>query len=162
MELKRRLSPKWIFAGIYALAFAVYIIIGLQPTEAKSYAVSTQLSIPAINLTTDVTELSTENGQLDTPDTIVGSYSRAANKTLLIGHASTVFENLNQTHLGDEITYNGQTYHVTKIETKLKSAIRMSRLLQPTDQDTLIIMTCAGELYEGGDASHRLLITATR
>ena len=28
--------------------------------------------------------------------------------------------------------------------------------------DTLVVMTCAGELYNNGDASHRLVLTAIK
>ena len=88
MELKKRLNPKYVFVGLYALFFVAYIIVGLQPAEAaESYEISTNLNISSINLSSDVTNLKLENHKLETPDKIVGSFSRAENKTLLIGHS---------------------------------------------------------------------------
>ena len=160
MELKKHLNLKKVFVGLYVLAFAVYIIIGLQPAEAVNYEIATELKIPAIGLVSDVTELAIENGELNTPDTIVGSYSRSHNKTLLIGHSTTVFENLKNVELNQEITYNDNTYRVVAIDKMQKSDINMTKLLMGANKDTIVIMTCAGELLDGGDATHRLIITA--
>ena len=163
MELrKRHLNARRVFVGLYVLAFAIYIIVGLQPAEAKNYEVAAQLNIPSIDLAADVTELTLDNNKLDTPDTIVGSYSQAENKTLLIGHSSTVFENLHSVNLREEIDYNGKTYQIVGIHKMPKSEVSMRQLLKRADKDTLVIMTCAGELLDGGDATHRLIITATR
>lgn len=163
MELrKRHFNARRVFVGLYVLAFAVYIIVGLQPAEAKDYAVSAKLDIPSIGLDADVTKLTLNDNQLDTPDTIVGSYSQAENKTLLIGHSSTVFERLHNVKLRDKITYDGRVYHIVGVHKMLKSDVSMSQLLKKADRDTLVIMTCAGELLNGGDATHRLIITATR
>ena len=109
MELKRRLDPKTVFIGLYVVLFAIYIIVGLQPAGAANYPVSSKLSIPAIDLTSDVTTLQLENHALNTPDTIVGSYSQAEHKTLLIGHSTTVFERLNEIKVGDLIEYDGSS-----------------------------------------------------
>ena len=40
--------------------------------------------------------------------------------------------------------------------------IDMDKLLKTSRQDTVVIMTCAGKLLDGGDATHRLIITAIR
>lgn len=160
MELKRRLSPKTIFAGVYVVLLAIYIIVGLQPADAAQYEVAAELAIPAIGLETDVAELDLVNGELATPDTIAGSYAREENKTLLIGHSTTVFENLDAVRLGDEIVYDGKTYRVVAIDQVRKSEIRMSQVMAGAEKDTIIIMTCAGELLPGGDATHRLMIKA--
>ena len=163
MELrKRHLDGKKIFAGLYALVFAAYLVIGLQPAEAVQYEVAAELDIPSIGLVADVTQLSLGNDGVETPETIVGSYSRTKNKTLLIGHSSTVFENLKDVGLRDEIDYNGNTYHVVGIHKMAKSDINMNQLLKTEDKDTLVIMTCAGQLLDGGDATHRLIVTAIR
>lgn len=160
MELKRHLSGKYIFASLYFLAFAIYIIIGLQPAEAVQYDISGELSIPAINLTSDVTQLTLNDHKLDTPNTIVGSYSESPNKTLLIGHSTTVFQNLREINLGDMIYYNGNNYEVVSSDTLVKSEIDMTEILSKSDLDTIVIMTCAGQLLDGGDATHRLIVTA--
>ncbi|MDO5452026.1 MAG: class F sortase [Candidatus Saccharibacteria bacterium] len=161
MELKRRLDPKTVFIGLYVVLFAIYIIVGLQPAGATNYPVSAELSIPAIELTSDVTSLQLENHALNTPDTIVGSYSQAEHKTLLIGHSTTVFEKLNEVELGDLIRFDDVDYRVTSINMVLKERIDMSEVLQGADKDTVIIMTCAGQLLDGGDATHRLMVTAS-
>lgn len=161
MELKRHFDLRYIFVGLYVLLFVAYIIVGLQPAEAvANYQISANLSIPAIGLKSDVTELSLHDNNLDTPDTIVGSYSRADNKTLLIGHSTTVFEHLDDVHLGDIIEYNETSYTVISYKIQAKSDISMARLLKSADKDTIVLMTCAGELLDNGDATHRLIITA--
>ena len=161
MELKRRLDLRAIFIGLYVLAFAVYIIVGLQPAEAANYAVSAELAIPDIGLNTDVTTLEFDGHQLNTPREIVGSYSEAQNKTLLIGHSTTVFQNLNQVQLGDTINYDNKVYRVTAIDMVAKSEVKMSKILAPAEKDTIVIMTCAGQLLNGDDATHRLMVTAS-
>lgn len=162
MELKRRLDPKWIFVALYMLAFVAYIVVGLQPAEAVNYAKSAELSIPEIYLKSDVTTLSLTQNGLETPDEIIGSYSRAENKTLLIGHSTTVFQNLGQVELGDSINYNQGDYRVVQIDMVPKSNVDMGQLLSESEKDTIVIMTCAGQLLDGGDATHRLIITAIR
>lgn len=162
MELRRRLSPKYLLIGVYVLAFLVYIIIGLQPAEAADYDITGKLNVPSIGLSTDVTKLALNNHKLDTPDTMVGSYARAENKTLLIGHAATVFQELDQVELGDKVDYNEAEYKVVSIETLPKSRVEMNKILAGSSVDTIVIMTCAGELLDGGDATHRLMVTAVR
>lgn len=160
MELRKRCNPKSIFIGLYILAFVIYIIFGLQPAEATNYEISANLSIPSISLSSDVTTLTLDSNGLDTPETIVGSFSNAENKVLLIGHSSSVFRDLNQVKLGEKIEYNGKDYKVIKKETTLKSLISMNKVLASEDRDTLVLMTCAGQMLENSDATHRLMITA--
>ena len=162
MELKKRLSLRTVLIGLYVVVFGAYVIWGLQPAEAaQSYEISAELNIPSISLTSDVTTLKIEDHELKTPDTIVGSFSRAENKTLLIGHSSTVFQNLNEAQLDDEIIYNNNKYIVENIEVLEKADVDMSKMLAPAEKDTLVIMTCAGMDLGNGDATHRLVLTAT-
>lgn len=162
MELKRHLDFRYVFVGLYLLAFLIYLVIGLQPADAKNYSITSNLEIPSISLYSDVAALELNNNQLLTPDEIVGSYSRAKNKTLLIGHSTTVFSNLSSVKVGDEINYDEETYSVTQINIHEKNKIEMSKILAPAEEDTVIIMTCAGEVYDNGDATHRLIITAVK
>ena len=162
MELKKHLNSRVIFVSLYVFAFIAYIIYGLQPARAVNYDISATLNIPSIDLIADVTALELKNGKLDTPDTIVGSYSRHNNKTLLIGHSTTVFNRLNDVHLGDELEYNNSVYHVVSIDLVSKPDISMTSLLKFEKKDTLILMTCAGELLDGNDATHRLMIKAVK
>ena len=41
-----------------------------------------------------------------------------------------------------------------------KANVDMSKILASTEKQTLEIMTCIGDLLDGGDATHRLIITA--
>ena len=160
MELKKHLDPRQIFVGLYALAFLVYVIFGLQPVEASSYESAGELLLPSIGLVSDVAKLELEGGELKTPDKIVGSYTKSANKTLLIGHSSTVFMELDGVQLDDEIFYGNNVYKVAEAKVLAKSDINMHRLLAKADQKTLVLMTCAGENLGDGDATHRLIVTA--
>ena len=160
MELRRRLDFRYLFVFIYATLFLIYVIVGLQPAQAVNPAVTGTLSIPGIGLASDVGALSLQDYHLETPDTIVGSYSRAKNKTLLVGHSTTVFQDLDEVKMGDEVFYNGKKYVVTQRVVLAKEEIKMGNLLKAEDRDTLLIMTCAGELLGGGEATHRLIVTA--
>ena len=80
---------------------------------------------------------------------------------MLIGHSTTVFSNLNQIELGASIEYNGQAYRVIAIDMMPKDEISMQKLLAGAEHDTIVVMTCAGELFDNGDATHRLIITAS-
>ena len=160
VELRRRLDPKKIFVGLYVILFVIYIIVGLRPAGAAEYTISAELSIPSIGLESNVTALELENYKLNTPDTIAGSYSQADNKTLLIGHSTTVFQDLDLVKLGDLINYNDKNYRVVRLDMRRKSQIDMNEILAGAERDTLMIMTCAGQLLDGGDATHRLVVTA--
>lgn len=163
MELKRRrFDFRKIVTICYVVAFAVYLIVGLQPAEARQYTLSGRLDIPSIRLTSDVTTLELNDHKLDTPDTIVGSYSRNVNKTLLIGHSTTVFVNLNGVAAGDTIYYNDDEYTVSKVELFQKEDIDMSKLLKSEERETIVLMTCAGKILDNQDATHRLIVTALK
>lgn len=162
MELKKRLDSRIIFVSLYVFALIIYIIYGLQPAGAVNYDIVASLSIPSIDLAADVTSLESNNNRLDTPDTIVGSYSNHYHKTLLIGHSTTVFNRLDEVSLEDELEYNNNFYRVIAINLVKKSSINMSDLLKFEKKDTLVLMTCAGTLFDNGDATHRLIITAVR
>ena len=160
MELKRRLDFRKVLIVLYFVAFIAYLIVGLRPVDAKQYDIIAQLSIPSIELASDVAATQLQNGALETPDKIVGSFSNHENKTFLFGHSSTVFEKLNQVRIGDNIIYNGEHYKITTQEILPKEDIDMKELLAGTEKDTLVLMTCAGEDLPNSDATHRLIITA--
>ena len=160
VELKRFVSVKKIVLATYFCLFFIYLFIGFLPADATNYVISTKMNIPSINLSSDVTALKVENRSLNTPDSIVGSYSKNNNKTLLIGHSSTVFQNLNKTYIGDTIWYNDHAYIVSEKNVYLKKDIRMDDILKAEAKDTIVVMTCAGESLGNGDATHRLILTA--
>lgn len=160
MELRKHWDPRVILLAVYVVALLVYMIIGLKPAGATEPIASKSLSIPSIGLKSDVVTLNLEDHRLKTPDTIVGSYSRSKNKTLLIGHSTTIFQELSDVKVGDVVIYNEKEYHISTTDVVEKTEIRMSRLLKSERKDTIVIMTCAGTLLEDGDATHRLIITA--
>ncbi len=160
MELRKHPDFRKVITAVYFAAFAVYLVVGLQPVDARHYDVSAVLDIPSISLHSDVTSLSLEDHHLNTPDTIVGSYSRARNKTFLIGHSTTVFTNLHNIKKYDSIFYKGKEYTVSDITTVEKTAVDMTGILASADEDTIVIMTCAGEIINHTDATHRLIVTA--
>lgn len=159
---------KLIIFAFYIIAVPTYIFIGLQPSTrsvaetlaAESENASGYLMISSINLSTPVSEVSLEDRTLSVPEYIAGSFSNHQNKTLLIGHSSTVFENLKNIKFGQAIDYNEHTYRVTNIETRLKEKISMTKILKEEKTDTIVLMTCAGHSLGGNDYSHRLIITA--
>ena len=146
----------------YVVALAVYIFIGFQPADATNYEISGQLSIPAINLASDVANINLENHQLQTPEYIVGAFSNHKNKTLLIAHSSTAFKNLKNLTIEDRITYLNYDYRITDIKTLSTSEIDMQEILAGTKKETIILMTCAGDPLPNSDATHRLIITAEK
>lgn len=160
MEIKKRVDFRKVGAIIYIVAFLVYLVIGLTPADAAHYAVDSRLSIPSIGLESDVTALKLENHKLNTPDTIVGSFGWDENRTLLIGHSSTVFYNLKDLQVGESIIYNEKSYYVVDAVMVQKEDIVMEDLLDGDEFDTVVIMTCAGEDLGGGDSTHRLIVTA--
>ena len=162
MELKKRIDFRRVLIVAYFVCFAIYLIVGLQPAGATNYEIIAEISIPSIELTSDVTALKLEDHRLNTPGTIVGSFSKNDNNILLIGHASTVFKDLNKTVIGDKVIYDSDSYTIGKIDVIQKADISMNKILAAANKKTLTIMTCAGEDLGDGDATHRLIITATK
>ncbi len=163
MELKKSVDVRKVVISVYLLLIGVYLAVGFTPSKAEAfnYEISSELQIPSIGLTSDVTTLKMRDGQLNTPDSIVGSFSREKNKVFLVGHAGTVFQNLKDLKVGDEIFYDITKYTAKNIEILPKNEINMDEILQTADSETLVIMTCAGESLGRGDATHRLIVTAT-
>ncbi len=161
VELKRTFGFQKILAIACFIVAMFCFLQGLRPVEAAGYEVSALLAIPSIDLEVDVTKLSLVNHELETPDEIVGSFSHAKNKTLLIAHSTTAFSRLENIKLGDEIIYNGNKYIARDFVVLKESNINMGSLLKSEPENTIVLMTCAGELYNDGGASHRLIITAT-
>lgn len=161
MELKHVYSFRVVVAVICALVISFCLFKYFEPAEALQYQISGYLNIPSINLDTDVTTLELKDGKLDTPATIVGSYSRHKNTTLLIGHSNSVFTGLKNIKIGDEVNYNGSTFKIYKSQIITKDAIDMKSLLSESKNETIVLMTCFGQMYADGDASHRLIIFAS-
>ena len=62
--------------------------------------------------------------------------------------------------IGDSIWFNGQEYIVSDSEIYEKANINMDQLLAREDENTLVVMTCAGKYLDASDATHRLIVTA--
>lgn len=159
---RKEFNLRIFFTGLYIIFFATYFIVGLQPVEAVTYEISAELSIPSIDLYSDVTSLRLKERKLETPDEIVGSFRGGDHKTLLIGHSSSVFKNLNKVQLNEVIIYDEDSYVVKDIYIIPKDELYMADLLKAEEEDTIVIMTCAGEDLGDGDATHRLIVTAKK
>lgn len=162
MELKRSFGFRKAFTILYIVVVFVYFIVGFIPADGTAYTIDGGLVIPSIDLVSGVTKLELKDRKLNTPDSIVGSYSRNTNKTFLIGHSTTVFKNLDQVEVDDSVMYNNVEYKITNMEIFKKSDIDMNDLLKPELEDTIVIMTCAGDPMNEHDATHRLIVTAVR
>ena len=161
MEIRKSWDLCRVVAFGYIGLFCGYLLFGLTPVKATEYEAATNMEISSIGLMADVSLIGIDDGKLATPDSVVGSYSRARNKTFLVGHASGVFQDLSKIEIDDVITYDLVEYIVTKVEILEKSEINMDLLLLPEEKDTIVVMTCAGEMLGGGDATHRLIVTAS-
>lgn len=153
---------KMFLASFFAIMLPIYIFIGLQPAPIANASSLPQLNISSINLETPVTPVNIVDHEFIVPSQIAGFYTQAENKIFLMGHSSTVFKKLDRVQVGEIITYNNIDYRVDKVETLAKSDISMNKILQAEEEETIIIMTCAGTPLANQDATHRLIITATR
>ncbi len=169
MELKHQIRSKYIFGIIYFACLFGFLFLNVRLSgavnthaDSQNFDVNTTLIIPQIGLKTGVTELSLEDGRLNTPDYVAGSFSRSDNKTLIIGHRATAFSGLDTVSTGEEVVYSGNIYKIVSKTVVEKSNISMNALLRRAERDTLVLMTCAGESLENNDATHRLIITAVQ
>lgn len=133
----------------------------MLPADAITYNIDTELYIGSIGLNAPVTKLALENAKLNTPDDIVGSYSKNENTTLLIGHSTTIFKNLPNIKKYDYISYDSNLYQVKSIVVKATQNISMTELLKSNRKNTIILMTCAGRNTKDG-FTHRLIVKAEK
>lgn len=157
-RLKR---PKFsiIFGVLYfcVVAGIVTYFFVPKPVDASS---DERLFIPSIGLVARVQNIEREGNTLKAPDYIAGAYKATGHKTVLIGHSSTIFENLHDVKLKDKFTFDEKTYVVQKIEILEKAMIDMNEIVAETEENTVVLMTCYGQQLSGQDFSHRLVITA--
>ncbi len=158
---KRKTYVKIFFTAAYFVALIAYIVVGFRPSSADA-AANNRLFIPSINLQTPVKAVSKNGNKLEVPDEIAGVYNEKHNKTLIIGHATTVFKNLKDLHPGNIFTYDNEEYEITEMVTIPKSTIRMNDLLAAAEEPTIVIMTCAGTPVSNTDTTHRLLVTGVK
>ncbi len=153
----------YFFFAFFATYFGVKMMQNANSVYARESASATEeLSIPSIELSTPVIVAEYEGKNLAVPDQIAASYSVNKNKTLLYGHSSTIFHDLKNIAIDDEVIYQEKTFRVVSIETKKKEDISMKEILSETEQNTIVIMTCSGEAIPNtnGDHTHRLIIYA--
>ena len=160
MRVKKHFNPRVFWITVYFSCFVAFLIIGFAPVEASSYRITAKLEIPSISLVSDVARLDLNNRELNVPTDIVGSYNSEQNKILLVGHSSSIFDDLDNVWIGDEIIYNQEIYHVTNYRIYKKENVDMNALLSSESRKTLILMTCIGTSLPNNDATHRLVITA--
>lgn len=166
----RDLSPFWrsyralrvAVVTFFTIVLPIYIFVGLQPVSSAAGENYPSLTIDAIGLDTPVASLELNNQELIAPAAIAGIYDQHNGKLFIIGHSSTVFQRLAEVAPGTVITYDSQLYIITEAITVEKSAVDMTKILASTEQETLILMTCAGQSLPGQDATHRFIATAVR
>ena len=170
----RFFGGKKLYLSIFALYFIgafTFVTIGLQPVNSpeavyasESESATSTLEIPSIKLSAPVKPTSIRGADIVVPEQIAGSFLMHHNKTLIIGHSSTIFRDLKLLEVGDIFSYDNSEYKITTIEEKAKSDIDMSKILQPEAEPTIILMTCSGEAIPNtdGDHTHRLIIVAKK
>jgi len=151
---------KVIIALLALIILPFYIYFGIQPAASLDVSSYPTLEIARLGLSTPVAPVELQDHQLTVPDSIAGIYQQQPHKKLIIGHSSTVFRKLAAINVGDTLVYDGRNYHVTEISTLKKSEIDMGDVLATTNEETIVIMTCAGKALPAQDATHRLLVTA--
>ena len=159
MRLKRHYSRQ-IFIGIYLFTLMAIGYLGFQihTVEANSNLV---LEAPKIGLKSEIKVLNlNDDYTLTAPDRIAGLYYAAENNTFIIGHSSTVFSNLQDLKINDQIQLDNHSYKITKLFSQNKNSISMSKILEPKAVPTLTLMTCHGEKVADNDYSERLIISA--
>lgn len=161
--VKNRLRVVCVTGYFLALIGCAFMV---KPMDSETYArevaaATGVLEIPALGLSTPVAASEEQERKLSVPEYIAGSFSRYPGKTLVMGHSSTVFRELARVALGDTIIYNGAEYQVIDMKTVAKEEISMNAVLAPAEEETLVLMTCAGEALGGRDFSERLIVTAT-
>lgn len=169
MRLYRRFNPFfWSRRTIIITTLAFFAItlpsflVGLSAFATTINPPNATLKIPAINLTSAVTPTDLANNTLETPDSIIGSYTNNQ-KIFLFAHNTTSFKNLHNLKINDQILYQKDnevhTYYATNIELKPVENVLMTKILKDTPAPTLILMTCSGQ-KQNGQYPDRLIIYA--
>ena len=149
-----------IFAGVlYFTITAGFITYCFTPKTADASS-QERLFIPSIGLVARVRDIERTGNQLIAPETAAGVYRPTNHKSVIIGHSSTVFENLKNLGTETVFTFDHKKYLVKKREILEKAFINMNEVVSETRKNTVVIMTCYGTPLKDQDYSHRLIITA--
>lgn len=119
-----------------------------------------RLYIPSIGLIARAEDIDRVGNTLNAPDYIAGIYKPSKHKTVVIGHSSTIFSNLHNVKVGDELTLDHKKYKVKDTSIVEKNSVDMNKVVSETTKDTAILMTCYGEKIKGDDYTHRFIVTA--
>lgn len=172
MGVWRKLNPfEWsratvvrVFLGFFAVGLPLWFS-GLSAFATTINSPNASLRIAEIGLNVPVTPVEIMDGQLETPEKLVGSYTNGG-KVFLYGHNTGVFRQLDRLAQGDWIWYGEggarQQYIVERVEVLPVEEVKMSRLLADDGGSQLVLMTCAGKSLGDGDATHRLVVFARR
>lgn len=159
MKIKKS-SVFGVFGALYLCFFLIFTFLAFQPqtVEANTNLV---LEIPKIGLTSPIRALEiTDENTLISPERIAGVYHANQNHDFIIGHSSTIFQNLDKLAIGDTFRFGDQTYQIKTRKIQPKSEIDMSKLLTKKSTPTITLMTCHGEKISGHDYTERLILTA--
>ena len=148
-----------VFGVLYFAAIVGFVAYAFlpKPVDASS---EERLFMPSIGLIARVSDIERTGNQLIAPDEIAGAYQPTIHKTVIIGHSSTIFRDLNKLGDEDKFTFDGREYKTVSREILPKNLVNMEEVVSETEKYTVILMTCAGESLGGHDYSHRLVITA--
>ena len=156
-----------ILSAFYLMVIPVYLYFGFQTSQVNVSAYARELSeatgvleIPSISLAAPISDVELDGRKLVAPNYIVGRYEAYKNKVFIIGHSSTIFQDLNRVAVGDEIIYDSKKFKIVSKEVKAKAEISMNEILRDEKEPTLVLMTCSGEHISGQDYSHRLIVNA--
>lgn len=152
--------------GVFAVFFVVGVplwFLGLSAFAVVGEVISGELRIDEIGLGADVASVEIVEGELATPERLVGAYRREE-VVFLYGHSTGVFRELSRVEVGDEVVYVDEgmetRYVVDGIEVMARDRVGMGQLLSG-EAGELVLMTCAGDLLEDGDYSERLIVYAS-
>lgn len=159
MKIKKS-SIFGVFGALYLCFFLVFTFLAFQPktVEANTNLI---LEIPKISLTSPIRALEiTDENTLISPERIAGVYHANQNHDFIIGHSSTIFQNLDKLKVGDTFRFGDQIYQIKTRKIQLKSDVDMAKLLTKKSAPTITLMTCHGEKISGHDYTERLILTA--
>ena len=148
-----------IFGIIYFAAIVGFTAYVFMPKAVDAMS-EERLFIPSIGLIARVKNIERTGNQLIAPDEIAGAYEPTNHKTVIIGHSTTIFKDLNKVKDGDTFTFDNKKYAIKTLETVPKNLVNMEEIVSETKVKTIVLMTCAGTPLGGQDYSHRFIITA--
>ena len=148
-----------MFGVLYFALIAGFTAYVFMPKTADASS-EERLFIPSIGLIARVKDIERSGNQLIAPDEIAGAYQPTIHKTVIIGHSSTVFKDLKNINSDETFTFDKKSYKMKDRKIIEKSVVDMAKVVEETEVNTVILMTCYGEPIGPQDYSHRLIITA--